>query len=250
MSTDAIVHRLYDRLPANGSELVLFDINRESTLAPFLKLPEEALVRDLQARTDLKYRLTVVTNARRDTRDVVARSWGPGPPRSEETALGLAWPADVFSLSHVAIPFPESDDLYGRLAEPPPTFGLRLGRVGPRGERAVLTVPFDQWMRLTWNPFYPWIERARRRGPLFLLQRADEPGHEVLARGREVHRERELAVGLAREHHPRLRAGLGVQQFAGHETRAFRRDFDVEHGADAGREEVRSRRNAASRGRR
>ena len=158
VSTDAIVHRLYDRLPANGSELVLFDVNRENTLGPFLKLPEEALARDLQSRTDLKYRLTAVTNARRDTRDVVARSWGPGPPRSEETALGLAWPAEVFSLSHVAIPFPEGDDLYGRLPEPPPTFGLRLGRVGPRGERTVLTVPFDQWMRLTWNPFYPWME--------------------------------------------------------------------------------------------
>ena len=158
VSTDAIVRRLYDRLPANGSELVLFDINRESTLAPFLKGPEEALLGDLRARTDLKYRLTAVTNARRDARDVVARSWGPGPARSGETPLGLAWPPDVFSLSHVAIPFPESDDLYGRLPDPPPTFGLRLGRVEPRGERTVLTVPLDQWMRLTWNPFFPWLE--------------------------------------------------------------------------------------------
>jgi alpha-beta hydrolase superfamily lysophospholipase len=159
VSTEATVRRLYDRLPANGSELVLFDVNREDRLGPFLRLPAESLVRDLKARTDLKYRLTVLTNARRDTRDVVARSWGPGPGRPEETALGLAWPPDVFSLSHVAIPFPEGDDLYGRLADPPPTFGLRLGRVDPRGERAVLTVGFDQWMRLTWNPFYTWMEK-------------------------------------------------------------------------------------------
>jgi alpha-beta hydrolase superfamily lysophospholipase len=156
--TEAIVHRLFDRLPENGSELVLFDVNRQDALGPFLKLPEEALARDLGARTDLKYRLTLVTNARRDTRDVVARSWGPGPAPSGETALGLAWPSDVFSLSHVAIPFPESDDLYGRLESPAPSFGFRLGRVEPRGERAVLTVPADQWMRLTWNPFYPWME--------------------------------------------------------------------------------------------
>lgn len=157
VSTEAIVHRFFDRLPANGSELVLFDVSRESTLAPFITPPEEKLLTDLRARTDLPYRLTAVTNARRDTRDVVARSWGPGPARFEEAALGLAWPPDVFSLSHVAIPFPESDDLYGRLAEPPPTFGIRLGRIGPRGERAVLTVPFDQWMRLTWNPFFPYL---------------------------------------------------------------------------------------------
>ncbi len=158
VSTDAIVHRFYDRLPANGSELVLFDINRVSHLAPFLERPEQKLLLDLKSRTDLRYRLTAIANARLDTRDVVARSAGPGSARVSETPLGLAWPPDVFSLSHVAIPFPENDDLYGRLPDPPPTFGVRLGRVGPRGERSVLTVPFDQWMRLSWNPFFPYLE--------------------------------------------------------------------------------------------
>ena len=157
VSTEAIVRRLYDRLPANGSELVLFDVNRESSLAPFLSRPEKLLA-DLGARTDLTYRITVVANTRRDTREVSAWSAGPGPVRVSAAPLGLAWPEGVFSLSHVAIPFPESDDLYGRLPEPPPTFGLRLGCVTPRGERAVLTVPLDQWMRLTWNPFFPWLE--------------------------------------------------------------------------------------------
>ncbi len=158
VSTSAIVHRLYDRLPANGSELVLFDINRVSDLAPFLERPEQDLLLDLKARTDLRYRLTAISNARRDTRDVAVSSAGPGPVKLEARPLGLAWPPEVFSLSHVAIPFPESDDLYGRLPDPPPTFGLRLGRVGPRGERSILTVPFDQWMRLSWNPFFPYLE--------------------------------------------------------------------------------------------
>ena len=158
VSTDAIVYRLYDRLPANGSELVLFDINRVGHLAPFLERPEQKLLLDLKSRTDLRYCLTVISNARLDTRDVAARSAGPGPVKVEARPLGLAWPPDVFSLSHVAIPFPESDDLYGRLPDPPPTFGIRLGRVGPRGERSVLTVPFDQWMRLSWNPFFPYLE--------------------------------------------------------------------------------------------
>jgi pimeloyl-ACP methyl ester carboxylesterase len=156
--TEAIVRRLYDRLPANGSELVLFDVNRVSALAPFLERPEQKLLLDLRARADLRYRLTAISNARRDTREVAAWSAGPGPARVSVTPLGLAWPPEVFSLSHVAIPFPESDDLYGRLEDPPPTFGIRLGRVGPRGERAVLTVPFDQWMRLSWNPFFPYLE--------------------------------------------------------------------------------------------
>jgi alpha-beta hydrolase superfamily lysophospholipase len=158
VSTSAVVHRLYDKLPENGSELVLFDVNRANELAPFVHSPEETLVRDLRARTSLPYRLTSVTNARADSRDVVARSGGPGARRVEERPLGLEWPAGVVSLTHVAIPFPESDDLYGRLPDPPPTFGIRLGRVVPRGERTVLTVGFDQWMRLTWNPFFPYLE--------------------------------------------------------------------------------------------
>lgn len=158
VSTEAIVRRLFDKLPANGSELVLFDVNRTGEIAPFLKRPAQDLLQDLKARTDLRYRLTIVSNLRSDSRDVAAWSAGPGPLKLEARPLDLSWPHDVFSLSHVAIPFPEGDDLYGRLPDPSPTFGLRLGRVGPRGERSVLTVGFDQWMRLTWNPFYPWME--------------------------------------------------------------------------------------------
>ena len=158
VSTEAIVRRFFDRLPANGSELVLFDVNRAGAIAPFVKRPEQDLLADLRTRTNLKYRITLVSNVRTDTREVGAWSAGPGPVRVEEKPLGLSWPQDVFSLSHVALPFPESDDLYGRLDDPPPTLGIRLGRVGPRGERSVLTVGWDQWMRLTWNPFYPWME--------------------------------------------------------------------------------------------
>lgn len=162
VSTEAIVHRLFDRLPSSGSELVLFDVDRSSEIAPFVRRPDRDLVEDLRARASLPFRLTVVSNLRRDTREVAAWSAGPGAARVATAPLGLAWPPDVFSLSHVALPFPESDDLYGRLADPKPTFGIRLGRVGPRGERSVLTVGFDQWMRLTWNPFFPYLEARLR----------------------------------------------------------------------------------------
>ena len=36
VSTDAVVHALFDQLDANGSELVLFDINRLSGMEPFI----------------------------------------------------------------------------------------------------------------------------------------------------------------------------------------------------------------------
>ena len=37
MSTPAVVNTLYDRLPANGSELVLFDVNHIPGIAVFMQ---------------------------------------------------------------------------------------------------------------------------------------------------------------------------------------------------------------------
>src|SRR4029450_405650 len=101
--------------------------------------------------------------------DVAERSIAPGASSIETRPLGLAWPRDVFSLSHVAIPFPLSDPVYGReeIASPPRL--IRLGLLSPRGERAVLSVPSDTLMRLTCNPFFAymdarigaWIESGR-----------------------------------------------------------------------------------------
>ena len=34
---------------------------------------------------------------------------------------------------------------------------VRLGTLSPRGERAVLTVPVDTLMRVSANPFFPYL---------------------------------------------------------------------------------------------
>ena len=89
--------------------------------------------------------------------DVVERSVAPGATTIETRPLGLAWPRDVFSLSHVAIPFPLSDPVYGRDEIPGGPALIRLGLLSPRGERAVLSVPSDTLMRLTCNPFFAYM---------------------------------------------------------------------------------------------
>jgi len=68
---------------------------------------------------------------------------------------GLQYPNDVYSLSHIAVPFPEDDPLYGHL----PSTGkrLQLGAVAVRGERNTLAVSQDSLNRLSWNPFFPWM---------------------------------------------------------------------------------------------
>ena len=142
VSTEAIVHRLYDRLPANGASS---SFRRQSGRhARAVSQPARGGAR---ARPQGAGRPQIPSHRRHERAPRHARRrravLGPGG-RSGETALGLAWPPDVFSLSHVAI---RSRDRRPLRAPPePPPFGLRLGRLGPRGS-ARFTVPFDQWMR-------------------------------------------------------------------------------------------------------
>jgi alpha-beta hydrolase superfamily lysophospholipase len=159
VSTPALVSRLYERLPANGSEIVLFDINRTSGLLPFIRPEDVTLLSRLTDRQPRPFARTLVTNASPDTRAVVARRVAAGAHVVAEDPLGLEWPPDVYSLSHVAIPFPVDDPLYG-LDPTPNQYGTRrLGALSPRGERAVLTVPVDTLMRVMSNPFYPYLEQ-------------------------------------------------------------------------------------------
>ena len=64
----------------------------------------------------------------------------------------------MFSLSHVALPFPATDPVYGREDVAGAPRMIRLGTLSPRGERAVFSVPSDTLMRLTCNPFFPYLQ--------------------------------------------------------------------------------------------
>jgi alpha-beta hydrolase superfamily lysophospholipase len=157
VSTPAVVHELYDRLPANGSELVLFDVNHLSGIDVFLQQSDRSLVDTLVDRAPRTYRRVVVTNGSQETRDVESQTIEPGPFRVARQSLGLAWPREVFSLTHVALPFAANDPLYGIDGSAAPSGLLPIGRLSPRGERAVLTVGTDTLMRLSSNPFFPFI---------------------------------------------------------------------------------------------
>ena len=155
--SDAVVHELYDRLDA-GSELVLFDVNRQSQITTFFRAGAEG---ELPA-PPRPYRLTVVTNAASTTLEVVERSTVAGGRQPVVRPLGLAWPPTVFSLTHIALPFPQSDPVFGTGVPGEASTGLRLGALEPRGERQLLIVPVEQFMRLSYNPFYPYLETRLR----------------------------------------------------------------------------------------
>jgi alpha-beta hydrolase superfamily lysophospholipase len=159
VSSADVMHALFDKLPSNGSELVLFDINRANLLAPMFRSVAAGQLDALNGATPRAYRLDIVGNLRADTLDLGERRYEPGAGEAVERALGLAFPADVYSLSHVALPFPCDDPLYGSTPRSDEDYGIRLGTLELRGERGALQVSAEQLQRLTCNPFFAYLEQ-------------------------------------------------------------------------------------------
>jgi alpha-beta hydrolase superfamily lysophospholipase len=159
VSTPAILTALYAFLPDNGSEIVLFDVNRTVKFGPLLRPSSYVALERLTPTTPQAYRFTAVVNAGDDTDATLERTIAPGDVQATERPLGLAYPAGIFSLSHLAIPIPPDDPLYG--TEPDPAhrleFGLNLGALDARGERGALIVDQDFLTRLPSNPFFPYL---------------------------------------------------------------------------------------------
>src|SRR5262249_7074448 len=72
--TGDVVDKLFDRLADNGSELVIFDINRSNVLKQFLTSPGEDLIAKISTGSH-PYRSTLITNARPETPDVVEKTF-------------------------------------------------------------------------------------------------------------------------------------------------------------------------------
>jgi hypothetical protein len=71
--------------------------------------------------------------------------------------LETSYPAGMYSLSHVALPFPMDDALYGMTPGKTESFGPNLGALAPRGERNVLITSLDALLRVASNPFFPYL---------------------------------------------------------------------------------------------
>ncbi|MEZ5559781.1 MAG: alpha/beta fold hydrolase [Pseudomonadales bacterium] len=157
VSAPAVLNALFRHLAPEGHELVGFDINRHADIEPFLAMPALEVRARLLDEPPLPVDFTLVTNASSSTDDVVALRRAAMSTQVEETPLQQAWPADVYSLSHVALPFSPSDPLYGseRTADSQSIF---LGKVDLRGERGLLTVSADGLIRLRYNPFFSYLE--------------------------------------------------------------------------------------------
>ncbi|MGH6624164.1 MAG: alpha/beta hydrolase, partial [Burkholderiaceae bacterium] len=159
VSTPAILTALYAHLPDNGSEIVLFDVNRTVKFGPLLRASSYTALDQLVPTTPQPYRFTSIVNASEDSDATVERSIAPGQLNAQDRKLTLLYPPGIFSLSHLAIPIPMDDPLYGMQPDPKTKndFGFNLGAMAARGERGALMVDQDFLTRLPSNPFFPYL---------------------------------------------------------------------------------------------
>jgi alpha-beta hydrolase superfamily lysophospholipase len=156
-SARAVVQALHENLPDNGSELVLFDLNRNASYGPLLRADTGNILSSLLPTPPRHYAVSLITNRSRQTREVAEVRVAAGKVEETRRDLELSYPPGVFSLSHIALPFPIDDSLYGIEPQGPPEFGVHLGAIFPRGERNTLIVSTDALVRMSCNPFHPLV---------------------------------------------------------------------------------------------
>lgn len=173
VSTRAIIAALYAHLPANGSELVLFDVNRSVKFGPLLRPNADFTIARILPQGPQAYRTVVITNRDELHGDVIERVIEAGATTEQIQPLELSYPDGLFSLSHVAIPFPMTDGLYGMTPDKSENFGLSLGTLAPRGERNVLVASLDALLRASSNPFFPYMLQRIESGLKQKTEKAD-----------------------------------------------------------------------------
>ncbi len=153
ISASAIVTNLYNKLPANGSDLVVYDINRNSTLLHLMKNVPGDPANYFESAAPLNFRVTILRN--RDRYNLNVESWtlaaGQSVPVIDRT--NLDWPIGIYSLSHIALPFPANDQVYGDGSVRNDN-NVVFGALAPRGEQGVLQLTSDYFLRARYNRFF------------------------------------------------------------------------------------------------
>jgi hypothetical protein len=151
---------------------MIFDINQAANLRALFRPALYSAVNDLLPAAPRHYATTVITNASPTTYEVVARITHADQTNEVTRPLHLAWPQDMYSLSHIAVPFPLTDSLYGREPTEKNRYGISLGTISLRGETSSLTVGLDTLMRNTSNPFFTYM-MAQINGRIACGQQSD-----------------------------------------------------------------------------
>ena len=152
-----VIDKFFSRLPDGGHEVVMFDINRSRTLEFLLAGDPGPWLQSLLAEDALPFSLSLLTSPEPDSQEIVVKYKPAGATAPETIPTRMRWPDDVYAISHIALPISPRDPLYGT-GEASGATALQLGNLALRGERDVLRLSGTDMLRLSWNPFYDYVE--------------------------------------------------------------------------------------------
>lgn len=155
VTATAVMAALFDRLGSQDAELVLFDVNRVFEDEGLVDAPagfEAAL-----GGPPLSYTVSVLTNRSAAELATVIRQRAHMGDQVTALETGMSWPANVYSLAHIALPFRPDDPLYGDGSVRSDS-GLNIGNALLRGEKGRLQIPDSAMTRQHWNPFYSYMQ--------------------------------------------------------------------------------------------
>mgnify|MGYP006089553025 CR=1 FL=1 len=147
-----LITALFQRLSSSASELVLFDVNRRESLSNLVNFSFEGGVLPLLHHPH-DFKLTLVGNSKANPERLALKVFHHG--EVSEIPLDQSWPPGMVSLSHIAVPFPSDDPVYG---EPALSGSIALGSMMIKAEPSALMIPCSTFVRSRVNPFYSWSE--------------------------------------------------------------------------------------------
>ena len=153
VSVSDTVDHLYKRLPKGDHTLVMFDINNHFSKNLLVKRKVTETIDYLKNRSGgSNYQFDLISDQNSTsgsikliTNDKVIKE------------LPYFWPKKLFSLSHLAMPIPENDSLYGSM-DAPKSPGIELGHLAIYGESSVLEISPSAILRQRWNPFHAYTQ--------------------------------------------------------------------------------------------
>lgn len=153
VSASAVLTNLYDRLESTGSELVVYDVNRNSTILHLMKQRPGNPSAYFESAAPMNFDVTILRNRSRSGRGINILTLEAGSTTATLDRTGYSWPEGFFSLAHIAIPFRPDDPVYGD-GSTGTDDRVVFGALAPRGELGVLRLDPAYFLRARYNPFY------------------------------------------------------------------------------------------------
>ena len=148
------VHKFYERLPEGDHTLVLFDMNHKFNSYHLVKKNISTSIQKLRdISSSSHYRFDLISDMNSTDGHLMQIT-----NNKITKKLDLAWPRDIYSLSHLAMPISSHDPLYGN-RHAPKSPGIELGYLAMYGETSVLQTSAGSFLRQRWNPFHHYTKQ-------------------------------------------------------------------------------------------